>query len=654
MLSRISAHNFLGYQGLDLNGLDAFRMVLLEGDVGSGKSSIGEMIYYALYGEGRAALSELFKEDENGDMSVAVEFSSKRPKHLIRVERKYNGKTTSVQMIIDKKVVASGAGPVAEAVEVRLGRSASLLLLTDFYGLDANDALLKGSAAGRLEVLQEVVNIAVYQEFQKEAQRRRKVCLDDLNAKKSAAAATREMLTTMFERRPDPLSIERKISEIEREIELANKELITVRGKVERQEALLTQRRTVELNLEKICGSIEELEENVAGAEEAASDITKTFLSVGRLLAASGKAPAPLAKLQRQVADEDKAISRAEVYLRLHSEGAKALHDGDGLCPLCQTRLDSDTETTWKNKITDYTAEIAERRKRLKDLRAAVGLEEKRQAWAAELKVARNDQLAIEAELQAYHARLLKMRQSQSTEEARLSAIGRKLEGDPAERLAEIQRLISEKKSDLAALRVSLRNEEQALSKYTKAERAFEKSERDLKPLQKEVEAYDVVTNMFSRYGVPLTLLLGARRRIEEEASSVLSRFLPGSVTIADVADRGKPGLNFFYELEGHKRAYNLLSEGQRSLFYFSVRTAITRLLTDAYGTGPGFMFLDELATHLDAPLRAELSQAIRETCLKDHDQVLLTSHAPIPAVFDAKIKVWSENGSSHAELVAL
>lgn len=653
MLKTIKAHNFLSYSDLDLQGLDHYKMILLVGPIGSGKSSIGEAIFYALFGKGREVLGSLVREGSDGDTWVEIEGSLGKKVNFV-LRRGTKGKASYATLSVNGKEKASGSG-VSEMMADLLGYGPDLFLLTDFFGMESADSLLRGNPTSRLETFEGIVNVLIWQQFSDGANQKLKDVGSDMLDLEKEINVLSASLDDLKESPPQPDKVKRELEETESSIEKLNKNLSLIESQSEKQSALLVEKKT--------------LENEVASDNKALKEARATLLSLSRNYTAEKKEESTLLselhawKLkssQRSLEEIGVEIEGCtsnmigvQTLLSLREQGSKVMTDRKGSCPLCGEKLDEHKMDTWRAETKSLKEKHADLKKKLSLLEKDKQIEKRIDELTIEAKSKKNEIFSLLEEMEELKRDIKEHSQELASNEVRLKTIEKEVgSSERTVQTKEIQRLISSQSEKLGSLKVKLEEERKKIVAIEKQKRKRVSYLRKLAMLRKEQDSLRIVAKAFSRYGIPLELTRLARNRIEVESSNIITRFFSGRVTTVDTEERGKPGISFVLENDNALRPYSLLSEGQKACFYFSIRTAIAHLLTDARAKGLGAMFLDELTTHLDAEARNTLVQTVREVMLKSRHQVFMTSHAPLRNMFDASIQVKIENGISKAVIV--
>ena len=94
---------------------------------------------------------------------------------------------------------------------------------------------------------------------------------------------------------------------------------------------------------------------------------------------------------------------------------------------------------------------------------------------------------------------------------------------------------------------------------------------------------------------------------------------------------------------------YTELSEGQKVMFFLSVRLAIADILRRNTSSVADFLILDEITGPLSEKNRDELAFLIRSLLHKMYKQVFLVSHASMRSVFAGNIRVTMSDEISEA-----
>lgn len=654
MLKAIEIQNFQSYRNMVLQDLAEHSMILITGLNGAGKSSIGEAIIYALFGRGRTNIASLVRDGATEDMLVRLWIEHQSHEYVVERGVPF-GKTklTLATLYEDGKKVATGSN-VTDAVSSIFGYDCDLFLLTDFFGMETTDSLLRGTASARLETLQKIVNVSIYQRFADEASllvRSTKKSLDQVDGALRALGESENVP------KPDPDAVHAEMEKVQAEMEKWNVKLSRLQAQSEKGGALLVERNTLERELATV-----EMREGEALRErgrlqsegEAAKKELSAFQSKLRALQKAGPIES-VAKIDKAARSNIEESASTTALIELRRKGLAALEKENGACPLCGEPVSEHSAAQWREELKNLVAKESALATKGTFLRKERARRVEMDAIRDTMEACQQDIADIEEKLKATAVNLKKISSEKTVLKGRLEKLsGLTTAADVASQMTEVMKTVSALNGDLGRLGAEYESEKDALKLYNKQKREIASYKKQRHSLEHALEAYEALSSAFSRYGIPLTLFNDAREFLEPEASNIFERFFPGIVRIVTEEERGRPGISFVVESNVGTRSFAQLSEGERSILAFAVRVAVSHLLSDSKGPGVGFMFLDEITSHLAEDARTQLATVAKEVLLKSHAQIFLTSHAPMGGVMDAHIDVVKTKDISEGRIVAV
>lgn len=174
LLKSIQLNNFLSHPNTQINLTNEQRL-LLDGNSGSGKSSVVEGIIWGLYGKGRvdnrylvkkkkkeASITIILGDSEDSNISYRIKRSiSTKGKHNLEVEE-INNKGEYVP------IKETGIKNIQYHLEKNILRSSYLLFINSIaYPQENNDAFVKQTAKKRKDIIMEMIQAEDYEEYLK-------------------------------------------------------------------------------------------------------------------------------------------------------------------------------------------------------------------------------------------------------------------------------------------------------------------------------------------------------------------------------------------------------------------------------------------------------------------------------------------------------
>ena len=661
MLKQISARNFMSFRDVSIGDLDQYSTIAVSGENGHGKSAFLEIIYYALYGEGRTkVLSGLVQEGED-EMQVDLLLTDRDDKEIV-LTRGISGGKGWAKYTVGGEIQAEGAGVERIVRGHLLGVDAGTFLLTTFFGLGANDTLMKVRASERLETMQAIAGINIYSDRLHPTSSKRS---SDISRRLSEARGALEALQGSGKSLDDVQSTIASVT-----IQLAKKKAEVSRLQIKQKEISDSLDQMTAFNSEKKVLNTRLINSKNHKVERE-EEITSHQADLNDLKEELKKASESAAKWDKEIAalgeEEDLELKRkkfgdivAACYsaISLRETALKDPHDAN--CPLCGHDLEDvgAAKVKWSSEIERYrkrgeSADVhrTSADQALRDLR-------KKKSQVEVLRARRTSLLKDiankETPIDKAKSSLQKVDSEISSLEQRIGVVDKKLKelAKAFPKAEGLQKEISEGLGEVGKLEGNLETLNASLEEAEAHKKEVQAKRREIKKLLVDKEATELVVSAFSRYGIPLNLIQGLCGAIEEEATVIYNSFDPGQIEVADTDDRGKPGIDFFLVNRTGRRTYEQLSEGQKVMVYLSVRLALSKIISRAKGVKHDFLVLDEITSHLSPTRRDDLTTLITDVLGRSFAQVFMVSHTEVRDIFSAEIVVSMKDSVSEAILL--
>jgi exonuclease SbcC len=295
ILKNIKLNNFLSHSKTEIE-IEDEQKVLLDGNSGSGKSSVVEGIIWGLYGKGRvdnrdlikkkkknASVEIVLKDSEDDNVSYKIKRSiTSSGKHSLEVDELNSKKEY-------KPIKETGIKNIQHYLEKNILRSSYLLFINSIaYPQENTEAFVKQTAKKRKDIIMEIIQTEDYDEYLKLAKKK-------LNEKKTELEVLSSKITDREERLEKNREVfqnleedARKKKELEKEKEEKNKEYKKKMEEKNKEEEKLSnlkiKKESLEKEKEKIRKSKEEIDElNKKIMEIQITDIKELEANVEKL-----------------------------------------------------------------------------------------------------------------------------------------------------------------------------------------------------------------------------------------------------------------------------------------------------------------------------------------------------------------------------------
>jgi exonuclease SbcC len=643
-------------------------VVLFEGDVGSGKSTILYALEFALFGlsdmKGAHLLSEGRKEG-----SVSVTFESGGIQYIIDRQLKQRGR----DVVQDECHITSGRESVRLSPSDLKERVISILGFNEpthpkaeslvyryavFTPQEQMKEILLENSAERLQVIRRVLGAQTYQiaaENSELVEKKVKTLAygllkasEDLEEKRDEMKSKSSALAQLQSEVPRLQEKEEATSRLVRSLEadwkdsMAHREVI---GRIEARIPLLRQDR------DELQGEMAEYETKLLGfGSQLADEIEPLIRSFEARLKPAAKAK----DLEANLASEREKLARLEESKEVLDSDFKRTRDllQRGFCPLCGQRISGDLSARTvhseqeMSKVEVLIVELSSRVASIaRDLEAARAYEEDEKEYTRAVK----DSARVEEELKTLRRKLQHLT-------TRLSFKVSELE--EATTSATAIRELSAKIADLES-RLKLGREEErnaslelnrARTELAGAGREFERLSAEVKRKQDQLDearrlnSYQGWLSSFFRPTVELI----EKQMLDQAASrfnEYFQRFFVSLVDDPDMVVRVNEDFSPIFEREGFAQDFEALSGGERTSMALAYRFALNSIVKEDLSSRPELVILDEPTDGFSREQVYKM-RGLLETL--DSRQVILVSHErELESMADHIFKVEKRNGTS-------
>ena len=649
MIKKIVLENFLSYAdvSVELSG----STIAVVGDNGVGKSAFLEAIPYAYFGIGRETKEGMSRL--NGDGSHRVDIWDDDT--VVSRGRKANGTGFTEVRSHAGNILAKGKD-ADDWIVNRLGMTGDTFMLTAFFGLgdSYSDTLLRVCPSARLESLQDLAQVGPYREFLSKAKLaysvQEKVCTQEQSRK--------EAMESVFIFADGLLS---KIKECEDTVSVSELEMDRLRKKraeyqseesayqafVLERERLLVERRGMKSKIDQLEADVEAYSAQI---ETDTEYVNTSHEKVSRLSEDLDRIDVPSVILHMDALTKRRITMQATMKLK---STAMSL-DGETTCPLCDQVVTDKIIQSWSEAVVNLQVNIQRVIVESAELQTQVDTAAK---WKKSLDdlfsetsdvveaiaTARSQRSFRERDVLTYSGELIRM-------DDRFHILSDKLGEEYQGLQARIRQVLSEFDTHQSVKQTALGEITQlkeAVKRNDAAKKAHAEAVKAMSAATAQMSALNLLKNAWSRYGIPLQLVHDLMQRIEDRASSVYQGFDNGQVSVCEVDDRGKPGVQFYLVDRKGKRTFSQLSMGEKVMFFISIRVAIAQIVAEDSPITVDFLVLDEVLGNLSPKRRDDLVRLINKTLRKVFPQLILVTHTTMPDIFDKIIEVSMRNDVS-------
>ena len=659
-IKQISLKNFASYRDTTITDLSS--SVSIFGDNGAGKSVVGQAIRYAMYGTSDAVSNKDLVREGESEMSVEIQFSAiPNPRDVVVIQRGIRNGKSSSRIELNGKVQATGEG-VAKQVEELFGADDLRFRLISAFGYEG-DPIIGVRSSERLETIQDIANIGIYDRFSKELAKRRKevekrVVATTALIENSANVDSRIELTTS-----ESIETSKQLSEAHETLDRLSKKQADMSGEIDRMSAFVKEKDTLKVRIE---GLDKQIAKEKKESTSVSVSIQRTEMEIASLnediQKIVSKKKTTYAKDREDKAIElketlSKEIAELQVTISLRKSGIESSEKGQ--CPLCKQRVSDHSHERWQEELPVFQRSIDEKLETLKKVDRYLRKSVDMQSLLETLKASR-DTKSQTCTTDTNRKKTLDIGTRQLISDrdrfkARLSVVDQQLSGskvsidkfnDIAHQIGFLREEIGRRSQEVASIKSTL-------SDLATEKRDISKKQKELKRLRSQLQAFDLVTEAFSRYGIPYDLIKGINQMTEQKASALYKFFDAGSIVVENVEDRGRPGIEYRLVNGTGTRSYKQMSTGQRVMVTFCVRMALSKIISQSYkGLALDFLILDELTGSLSQKKCESLVSIVQKLLRGSFKQVFVISHVELRDVFQTKIAIEMKNKISQARVL--
>lgn len=649
MITKIVLDNFLSYEHaiVELSG----STIAIVGDNGVGKSAFLESIPYAYFGIGRETKEGMSRL--NGDGSHCVEIWEDTV--VVSRGRKVNGTGFTEVRIHTGELLAKGK-EADDWIVNHLGMTGDTFMLTAFFGLgdSYSDTLLRVCPSARLESLQALAQVGLYREFLTQAKseytEHEKACLQAQSRKdgiESALVDEAELQLKIEGREKVIQASELDMDKLRKTRSDYQAEEAAYQAFVCERERLTVERRDMKSKIVQLTSEVEAY----ATQMEIDTDFVKESRDkVARLTSDLKSMDVPAISLR--VDELNKSRITMDTTLKLKNVALTL--DGEATCPLCDQAITYDIIQSWGEAVVDLKTSIECVCVESANLQKQVDMSRSWETTVNELSAevtqtlgditkAKESKTIKDRDILMCTGELVRM-------DDRFHVLSEKLGGEYQGLQENIRRVLAEFDACQSVKHTALGE----ITQLKEAVKRNDASRKMLVEISKTIDmakscmvALNLLKAAWSRYGIPLQLVHTLMQRIEDRASSVYQEFDNGQISVCEIDDRGKPGIQFYLVDRKGKRTFSQLSLGEKVMFFISIRVAIAQIVSQDSPISVDFLVLDEVLGNLSPKRRDDLVRLINKTLRKIFPQLILVTHTSMPDIFDKNIEVSMENDIS-------
>ena len=643
-------------------------VVLIEGDIGSGKSSILYALEFALFGFSDLKGSYLLNEGRR-DGGVSVTFESGGIEYVIERSLKVRGRDVvqdECRLSTSGKWERLSPSDLKERVVSILGfnepthpKAESLVYrYAVFTPQEQMKQILTQNSEERLQVIRRILGAQSYQVAAENSETVERKVREGALGRRKAAEDLEEKKDQMEEVSKGVARLESDIPRLrEREEEAAKqvraldarwKESLRDRDELGRAEARIPR---LEEDVDYLREGLAGEEEKLRGLESQLADEIEPLI---RRFEAKTRPALGSREAEESLNQAREALTQLRDSRRVLEEELNRTRDlvEKGVCPLCGQKISGDFHSRTRHselELGRLNEQISSSEVELKEL--TEGLEGIRSFEEEEKEFSRasKDRSRLEKELSSGRGHL---------QQANMKLARALSELEEARAKAKETSALSKEIADLESRLNRMRGEEKdAALDLARAKTELADSSRELQRLAAEVRKKEVsleesrrlasYQNWLAGYFRP-TVELIEKQTLSQAAARFnehFQRFFTSLVEDPDMVVRVKEDFSPVFEREGFEQEYEALSGGERTSMALAYRFALNSVVKETASARPELVILDEPTDGFSKEQIFKVRGLLDEL---DSRQVILVSHEKeLESMADHIFRVEKKNGSS-------
>lgn len=655
MLAELQLTNYTSYEKLVID-LSNMTLVEIIGDNGCGKSYLLESILYILYGKVRYKLGmeNLMRNGCGDTMEGLLRIQDlPEPGDLLQVQRsRTQSGVNTLKLYVNGEIMGKNS-EAQGLIEQYMGLNVDLFTLTTFFGAGENDKLMSVTPATRLDTLQTIANVSVYEKLRKKAaEKLAEVRLE----KENTQAALNELVDTSGEvkRATRALRLAKKdLALHDADLEDFSYQKAQLDSMYERVQSFVRSKLVLESELKSIQSQLDQTQEDIEESSQSQELYRKTVKQFREELESLPDKSAELADLG------DAKTRLSERLAGINAVLDSTLSEEVDTCPTCLRELtNSEYQVLFAKRQELLVSKestnrsITRRNAQIKDLKE---YQYNRTQVEARLLSATRSLESVVSELETSQKQTRELKRRFTEKDTKLSSLLKKLQDnsgdDLVDRIADVDSKISICREKIGECRATIHLKRREVKTLSRKLDRVDKLKRELRTLTQKEKSYTILEQAWSRYGIPMDLTEGLREELEERATELYQNFQSGVILAKRVVDRGRPGIDFILSDSLGERSFRQLSKGQKTMMYLSVRLALVDIVAECMPFKVDWLVLDEIMDGLDPKQRDHLTTIMKKILRKRFTQIFSVSHVSVKSIFENKIEVHLENNCSLVEV---
>lgn len=656
-IKKIECNNFQSYEkcSLELKNVDIVGIIgqyenNLEKSNGSGKSTIFDMILYAVYGRGRTqSIDELIRIGQD-EMKVFLEFEINNK--IISVERGRIKKSTYVSLKINGDEFSENVKETDDKIVKILGMDFDLFIATVFFQQHNSDNFTSASPSVRKEYLKNILKLDFYD-----------LCYDKVKDTISLLENELSQIDSKIEY-ISGLITSSNSNEINKSLDDSSNKLEKVKIEIKDLEQSIKENKIIEDKRKSINDLLISLDEEIKRKNNELKEYSSLIKSNSNYLQSlklnkvnEGDFNSIMNELNE--AKESKySIQSNNSFIENKMEelkNRKLLIVGKQKCPVCNSKI---TDELYNEIISDMKKEyeklksnLNSNKNKLIEINDSIQKLELKCKEAKE-RIEENNTINLkkskaESNIENYTNNINRI-----NKEVDDHALKFNLKKEELSKIKKIDVNIFELENDLKKKIEQKENLIYKISEVKQKIKEIEDKKTELNKLKNESSKvrenyaiYTILKNIFSKNGIISNVIKNSVSEIEEESNNILSdidnneKKITFETTRETSSKNLKDTLDIMIETNEGIRRYESFSGGEQSIINFAIRMSLAMILSKRENIWNNVIVLDEVFAALDRFHRNKMSIVINYL-KKMFSQIFVISHTDVQDLFPHLIRV--------------
>jgi DNA repair exonuclease SbcCD ATPase subunit/DNA repair exonuclease SbcCD nuclease subunit len=650
VLESIDLENFRCFENITLDGLEDKSVIGVIGEYnkskarsnGSGKTTLLMAILWIIYGtykRGDLSISDkrlIRRKAKSASGTLILNNNGVRIKITRNISKK---KSADLELSVDGVNKSSKNHETQDLINELMGMDYELFTAIAFFAERGNDTICSATPGKRKEYLRSILKLDRWEDAGKIAKKEYDTESRELDDMELLIREAEDVLDSI-----NIKSITSKKNVLDSKIEEKKSDLKVLQDKVVKMLALKQSRKDLRRRLDEASDEMDELKSELKDGED---DLKKNKKELKTALE-SGTQKA----IESKVAKKEKAIES------LKKKSSEERFGGESV----KKQI---SELGEEDKCIHCRQDINKKYKGIL-LKALEG--ELSNYRASYEKITKATKRAVN-ELNDLNEILSSITESQETVDENIRYIERRKEKIEKKKpilakldkeysqantvnestLRKTQTKIEEGESEVDDLNEELGRYNQQIKDHKKHEKGIKNKKKEYKDQVHKVTICKIVSDCFGPNGVSARIISNTLEEIEDYANDILKEIDNGEKRIEfrtnkEVGKGRKKAIRdtldiWIYDSNGDEGKYEEYSNGESVTINFSIRLALSKVLSKSQNSWSGIVVLDELFGSLDEYNKEKMVNVINHL-KKEFSQVFIISHTDIKDAFDNTVYI--------------